>query len=125
MGLNGGDVLLRLTNLRKEHLATILGLSLGVLTITYPHQAFGAPSACLSGTVEARLKQRETALLGPGHAEQHGDARAHRCRVVQGLEEVARPKAQALAVALAAQPNNIVGHCLGVAKQRQSFVLGV
>lgn len=95
-----------LANLRRHRLA--IGLSLGTLTIVYPPQAFGAPKACLSPDVETRLKQRDTALLGPDHAAHHAEARARQCRVAKGLEKVARPDAQVLAAA-AAQPTSAIG----------------
>jgi hypothetical protein len=103
-----------LANLRRHELAIILGLSLGILTIAYPHQSFGATTdlatiACSSAVAEARLRQRESALLGPEHAEEHAQMRARQCRVAQGLEKVATPNVQALAVAAAAQPNIVGG----------------
>ncbi len=97
-----------LKNLRKEQLAIALGFALGAVAIVYPQQSFGAADACSSTAAQARLKERETALLGPNHAEHHAEARAHQCRVAKGLEKVARLSAPALAAAQA-QPTNSVG----------------
>jgi hypothetical protein len=109
----GGYVMFRLTKVRKEQLATILGLSLGILTFTYPHRSFGATTdlatiACSSAVAEATLRQRESALLGPEHAEEHAQMRARQCRVAQGLE-VATPNVQAPAVATPNGPPNVIG----------------
>ncbi|MET0982507.1 MAG: galactose oxidase early set domain-containing protein [Telluria sp.] len=63
------------------------------------------PSACKDAAIEGKLKERELALLGRTHAEEHAESRQHRCRVLQGLEtEEARPTAQALAAAAALAP---------------------
>ena len=44
----------------------------------------GVNDACLSTTVEAALKLRETALLGARHASEHADARAYQCQIKAG-----------------------------------------
>lgn len=100
--------MVRLTNLRNKPLAIILGLSLGTLTVTYAQAPSGTMpggnsvnDACSSAAAEAKLKQRETALLGPSHAEEHANARVRQCRVAKGLEEIAMPDAQVLANARA------------------------
>jgi hypothetical protein len=93
-------------NLQNEHLAIILGISLSASTNA--HAQAVAVNGCPSVAAETRLKQRETALLGPAHAEDHAKVRAHRCRVAQGLEKVAKPEPQMLA-AFAAKPSSAVG----------------
>lgn len=63
------------------------------------------PAACKDKAIEGKLKERELALLGRAHAEEHAEARQHRCQVLQGLKtEEARPSAQALAAAAALAP---------------------
>lgn len=98
----------QLTNLRKNLWATILGASLVAPPIGATPGLNSDNDACSSAAAEARLKQRETALLGPGHAEAHAKARAHQCRVAKGLETVAKPDAQALAAARA-RPGDSTG----------------
>jgi hypothetical protein len=83
-------------NLRKLFRFSLVPLALGVFTACPPnpqaHEAAAAAkpgaalAACQDSQREARLVQRETALLGGSHAGEHAQARLHRCRVLQGLE---------------------------------------
>lgn len=83
-----------------------LALILPALAHAHPGSAKRLPpAACKDATIESKLKARELALLGRGHAEEHAEARQHRCRVLQGLEtEEARPSAAALEAAAALAP---------------------
>src|SRR5258708_31476890 len=94
----------RLTNFPKILLAIVLGVSLGALSIAYAQTPFGTiqggnsdNDACSSSAAETKLKKRETALLGPDHAEAHAKARAHKCKVAKGQEKLAKPDPQMLA----------------------------
>jgi hypothetical protein len=105
----------RLTNLRQKPLAIILGVSLGIFPSAYAQQSAGSNAggnsendACSSVAAEAKLQQRETALLGPDHAKTHANARAHQCRVAKGLEKVAEPDPGVIGAARA-QPGNAMG----------------
>ncbi|WP_234825126.1 galactose oxidase-like domain-containing protein [Cupriavidus necator] len=80
-------------------MATVLGVSLVAPPIGAKPSVNPDNDACSNAAAEARLKRRETALLGPSHAEDHARARAYKCRVVMGLAKVATPDAQVLAAA--------------------------
>lgn len=58
----------------------------------------GANDACSNPAVEAALKQRDTALLGAAHANDHAMARAHQCKAAKGAAIMPAPDYQALAV---------------------------
>lgn len=68
----------------------------------------GALKDCLDAAKEARLKARETALLGASHAEEHAEVRRQRCRIAQGLDKEEEPDIQTLALAAAA-PASAIG----------------
>jgi hypothetical protein len=68
-----------------------------------------AGDACADPEAAARLKQRETSLLGERHANEHAVARAHRCKARKGLAiDLPTPDPRALTVA-AASPAASVG----------------
>lgn len=98
----------QLADLRKKLWATVLGVSLVAPPIGATPSVNPDNDACSNVAAEAKLKQRETALLGGSHAEAHAMARAQKCRVARGLEKVATPDAQVLAAAKA-QPTNTTG----------------
>jgi hypothetical protein len=56
-------------------------------------------NACNSPSAQAAMKKKETALLGARHAEEHERARARKCRVSAGAEQVATIDAALLAAA--------------------------
>ncbi|MGJ7917215.1 galactose oxidase-like domain-containing protein [Massilia sp. LXY-6] len=99
-------------NLRKKPLAAFLCLSIGVIPTVTGQQptAAGAASndACSDAAAEASLQQRETALLGVKHANEHANARAKQCRVAKGLEKVSTADPTILAAA-AKQPTSSMG----------------
>jgi hypothetical protein len=107
------DTMYRLKNFLSKLVAIIL--SLVAVQIAYAEHPSGTRpdvnpdnDACSSATAEANLKQREAALLGPAHAEDHAKARARKCRVKQGWDKEVTPDAQALAAA-SAQPVSTAG----------------
>jgi hypothetical protein len=72
----------------------------------HPGAAKAPPAACKDASLEGKLKDREIAVLGRVHAEEHAESRQHRCRVLAGLEtEEAAPTASALAAAAALPPS--------------------
>ena len=103
---------------QNKRLAFALALSFGAVPVSHAQQqvvataasnaASFAKDACSNPAAEARLKQREIALLGPDHAKRHANARAHKCRIANGLEKMAAVQPEALALA-AAQPASSVG----------------
>ncbi|MDQ0143268.1 galactose oxidase-like domain-containing protein [Cupriavidus necator] len=96
------------TIFRNTVSASVLGF-----TLMAPTSGKAAPvsfdnDACTNPSAEARLRQRETVVLGPAHADSHARARAKQCRVAMGLEKVATPDDQVLAAAKA-QATNTAG----------------
>jgi hypothetical protein len=92
----------------------VIGLSIAALPLAHGHgvqlaAAAAKPGAerdiCDDKNKEAKLKEREQALLGASHAAEHAESRQYRCRTLKGLEpEDTGPDAQALAVAAALAP---------------------
>lgn len=82
-----------------------LVISVALISIPLAHGRVALPAAgaepdCLDKDKEDKLKKRETALLGPAHAEEHADSRLHKCKVSKGQEfEVATADPQTLAAA--------------------------
>lgn len=67
-----------------------------------------ADNACNNPATEAALRDKETALLGARHADEHAQARARKCRVGGGLDVVTQPDARTLA-SVSGQPPSTVG----------------
>lgn len=93
-------------NYRPMQLALLLGGLTGALpaALAGPLPAVSinanpANDACSNARVEAALRQRDTALLGAPHANDHAVARAYQCKVAKGTAVIAAPDYQALAVA--------------------------
>jgi hypothetical protein len=87
-----------LTILRTRPQAIVLGLVLaGVVPVMGAYASPSKIDACINPAAEARLKQRETALLGPKHARDHANARHHQCSLITGAANVAKPDPSVLA----------------------------
>lgn len=92
-------------NCRSTQLALILSGLTGALPAalagpqtTASISINAANDACSNVTVEATLRQRDTALLGATHANDHAIARTYQCKAAKGAAIIPAPDYQALAV---------------------------
>jgi hypothetical protein len=92
-------------NCRSTQLAMMLGALAGAAPAALagplaadPISVNAASDACSNATVEAALRQRDTALLGATHANDHALARAYQCKAAKGAAIMPAPDYQALAV---------------------------
>ncbi|MCO4893143.1 DUF1929 domain-containing protein [Cupriavidus sp. WGtm5] len=93
---------------RKTVWASVVGFFLLAPSVHAAPPVSFDNDACNNPSAEARLRQREAAVLGPAHADSHARARAKQCRVAAGLDRVATPDDQVLAAAKA-QATNTAG----------------
>ena len=66
----------------------LLAVSVLLSTSGLAHGQSQGFTACQTQDVEAKLLQRETALIGPSHAAQHARMRQQQCEVEQGVRKV-------------------------------------
>ncbi|WP_338760781.1 galactose oxidase early set domain-containing protein [Massilia sp. METH4] len=99
------------TSLHGKSRVALLCMGIGAMALAPGVPALAAPSvpvACNDARAEARLRERETAVLGARHAAEHADARRRQCRAAKGLE-AARTVDPAALSAAAVRPANVMG----------------
>ncbi|MFS0758217.1 galactose oxidase-like domain-containing protein [Noviherbaspirillum sp. 1P10PC] len=106
-----------ISDLRKKPLAALLVLSCGVVPVVHGQQPTAAAAAngsttgsdaCTNATAEAQLRQKETALLGKAHANEHAMGRQIQCRMKNRQLSAPSPSATLLSAART-KPTNTGG----------------
>jgi hypothetical protein len=62
-----------------------------MVSVTGADAVSSSENACKNPSAEAKLRQREIALLGPKHARDHAIARIRQCAIASGAAKVAHP----------------------------------